>query len=89
MTLNYLLGQQADQKEQLRQLFSLVSTLGDEIRTVVKTAGQNPCINSTEELSDEDPKKVKRLRSVAYHSNRKKIRKTTTTTTSTTTKSGH
>jgi hypothetical protein len=38
-TQNYLLEQQADQKEQLRQLFSLVITLGEEIKTVVRTVG--------------------------------------------------
>ena len=41
-TQNNTLEQQADQKEQLRQLFSLVSTLGEEIRTVVRTVGNNP-----------------------------------------------
>jgi len=41
-THNYLLEQQADQREQLRQLCSLVSTLGDKIRTVVKTVGNYP-----------------------------------------------
>ncbi len=34
-TRNYLLEQQSDQKEQLRQLYSLVSMLGEEIRTIV------------------------------------------------------
>ena len=37
-------------------MFSLVSTLGDEIKTVVKTVGQNPGNNSTEELTAKDQK---------------------------------
>ena len=55
-TQNYLLEQQAEQKEQLRQLFSLVSTLGQEIRTVVRTVGHNPGSNPTEEAAAEEQK---------------------------------
>ncbi len=35
-TQNFILEQETYQKDKLRQLFSLVSTLGSEIRTVVK-----------------------------------------------------
>ena len=56
-TQNYLLEQQTDLKEQLRQLFSLVSKLREEIKTVVRTVRQNPGSNSTEELTAEDPNK--------------------------------
>jgi hypothetical protein len=34
---------------------SLVSTLGEEIRTIVRTVGQNPGSDSTEDLTTEDP----------------------------------
>jgi hypothetical protein len=56
MTENYILEEQADQREQLRQLFSLVSTLVDVIKTVVKTVGQYSGNNSTDELTANDPK---------------------------------
>ena len=37
----FILEKQANQEEQLRQLFSLVSTLGSEIRSVVKVVAEN------------------------------------------------
>jgi hypothetical protein len=69
-THNYILKQQADQEEQLRQLFCIVSNLGNEIRIVVKTAKQNPSSNSTEELPAEDtrsgPFEKKKGKKVAF-----------------------
>jgi hypothetical protein len=38
---NFILEKQAGQEEQLRQLFSLVSSLGSEIRSVVKVVAEN------------------------------------------------
>ena len=44
----FILDKQAQQEEQLRQLFSLVSSLGSEIRSVVKVVEQkssDPCVD--------------------------------------------
>jgi hypothetical protein len=70
-TRNYILEQQADQKEQLRKLFSLVSTLGEEIRTVVRTVGNNPSSNSAAESTagdqnQSDPTQKKKGKKVAF-----------------------
>ena len=69
-TQNYLLEQQADQRDQLKQLFSLVSALGSDIRTVVKAVGKSPVISTTEEQIAEDqqsgPVDKKKGRKVAF-----------------------
>ena len=45
---NFILEKQAQQEEQLRQLFNLVSSLGSEIRSIVKVVGES----SSEERVD-------------------------------------